>query len=413
MSLIGSRRGFLRSAGGLLLSSFAGGSPLRLAQAAELGPDALPRGALESALLEALPGKLRLIKKTWRPPNYETPVPYLDQPFTPNEAFFVRYHLANIPQLKAADWRLTIAGDSVERPLQLSLDELRRDYERVEVAALCMCSGNRRGLSDPHVPGVEWGHGAMGNAVWAGARLRDLLARAGLRRDALEIAFGGADSAVLPSTPDFIKTIPVWKALDENTLVAYEMNGQALPHWNGYPARLVVPGWTATYWMKHLTTIDGLSQPYKGFWMNPAYRIPKGKFPIVDRFISQETETSTPITEMVVNSLITAPAQPGVVMHGGAPIEVRGVAWDGGYGIAFVEVSHDDGATWRRAELARDLGRFSWRQWRYRFQPDRPGKHTIMARATNRAGTTQTLDLIFNPAGYHNNVVQRVDIIAS
>jgi DMSO/TMAO reductase YedYZ molybdopterin-dependent catalytic subunit len=403
------RRGFLKTAGGLLVAGIGGAAPLRSIGAGELGPEALPRGTLESAVLEALPGKLPLIKKTWRPPNFETPVRYFEPLFTPNEAFFVRYHLASIPRLEGAGWRLKIAGNAVERPFELSLEELRRDYEHVEVAAVCMCSGNRRGLSDPHVPGVEWGHGAMGNALWAGARLRDVMARAGLRRDAVEIVFGGADSGVLPATPDFVKSLPVWKALDENTLIAYEMNGHALPHWNGYPARLVVPGWTATYWMKHLTTIDGLSAPYQGFWMNPAYRIPKGKFPIVDRFLSQETETSTPITEMVVNSLITAPAQP--TAPAGAAVEVRGIAWDGGYGIAFVEVSHDGGATWRRAELGRDAGRFSWRQWQYRFQPERRGKYTIMAKATNLAGATQTFDLIFNPAGYHNNVVQRLDIV--
>lgn len=405
-----SRRGFLKTAGGVLVGTFANGSHLSALRAGEMGPDALPRGTLESAVLEALPGKVPLIKKTWRPPNFETPVRYFEQPFTPNDAFFVRYHVANIPQVQASTWRLTIAGEAVERPFQMDLNQLRRDFDRVEVAAMCMCSGNRRGLSDPHVPGVEWGHGAMGNAMWTGARLKDLLARAGLKKDAVEIALQGADSAALPATPDFVKAIPVWKALDENTLIAYEMNGQALPHWNGFPARLVVPGWTATYWMKHLTAIDALSAPYKGFWMNPAYRIPKGKFPIVDRFLSQETEANTPITEMVVNSLITTPAQSGNARAGDA-IDVRGIAWDGGYGIAFVEVSHDGGTTWRRAELDRDLGRFSWRQWQYRFRPERPGTYTIMAKATNRAGATQTFDLIFNPAGYHNNVVQRIDVI--
>jgi DMSO/TMAO reductase YedYZ molybdopterin-dependent catalytic subunit len=404
------RRDFVRMTGGALAAGLAGSALPRVVRAGELGPEALPRGAQESASLEVLPGKLPLIKKTWRPPNFETPVRYFDQLFTPNEAFFVRYHLAGIPRVQAADWRLAIGGDSVERPLQLGLPQLRGEFERVEIAAVCMCSGNRRGLSQPHVPGVQWGHGAIGNALWAGARLKDVLARAGLKKDAVEIVFDGADSAALAATPDFIKSVPVWKALDENTLIAYEMNGQALPHWNGFPARLVVPGWTATYWVKHLTSIDALSSPYKGFWMNPAYRIPKGRFPVVDRFVTQDTETTTPITEMVVNSLIVAPAQPAAARPG-ETVEVRGIAWDGGYGIASVEVSEDSGAVWRTAELAPDPGRFSWRQWRYRFRAERPGKYAIMARAANRAGATQTFDLIFNPAGYHNNVVQRLDII--
>jgi hypothetical protein len=256
---------------------------------------------------------------------------------------------------------------------------------------------------------VQWGHGAIGNARWRGVRLRDLLVKAGIKKDALEIVFDGADSGVLDKTPDFVKSIPAWKAMDENTLVALEMNGGMLPHWNGFPARIVVPGWTATYWMKHLTTITATAKPYQGFWMNPAYRIPKGRFALVDRFVSQETEVNTPITEMVVNSLVTN-LEEGQKFALGEQITVRGVAWDGGFGIAAVEVSDDGGRSWRAAQLVADPGRFSWRQWSHRLTPGRTGSLTVMARATNRAGTTQTFDLIFNPAGYHNNVVQRINI---
>jgi hypothetical protein len=143
--------------------------------------------------------------------------------------------------------------------------------------------------------------------------------------------------------------------------------------------------------------------------MNPAYRIPKGKFPLIDRFVSQETEVNTPITEMVVNSLVTN-LEDGQKFAFGQEITIAGVAWDGGYGIATVEVSEDGGRTWRAAQLAADLGRFSWRQWSHRFLSGRAGRHMLMARATNRAGATQTFELIFNPAGYHNNVVQRINI---
>lgn len=406
------RRGFLIRSGGALLAGVSGGLHPLLASGAPLGPDALPRGALDSSTLHALPGKLPLIKKTWRPPNYETPVRYFEQAFTPNDAFFVRYHLADIPPLNAAAWRLAVGGEGAKKPLELTLDQLKRDFERVEVAAVCMCSGNRRGLSTPHVPGVEWGHGAMGNARWAGARLKDVLSKAGLQPAAVEIVLDGADAAVHAATPDFVKSLPVWKALDENTLIAYEMNGQPLPHWNGFPARLVVPGWTATYWMKHLTSITAVNAPYKGFWMNPAYRIPKGRFPVVDRFISQETDTNTPITEMVVNSLITSPAEGGRAQVG-ETVEVKGIAWDGGFGISGVEVSQDGGQTWRRADLGTDYGRFAWRQWSFRFRADRPGRYAVMARAANRAGATQTFELMFNPAGYHNNVVQQIEVTVS
>lgn len=404
------RRNFLRfSAGGLLAAGSLRWPALATAAAEEFGPATLPAGTLEASQLVRLPGKLPLIKKSFRPPNFETPLRYLGEAFTPNDAFFVRYHLAEIPQVARQDWKLAFGGDALERPFEIGFDELSREFEQVEIAAVCMCSGNRRGLSEPHVPGVQWGHGAIGNARWRGVRLRDLLRKAGLKKEAVEIAFDGADTAVLGKTPDFIKSIPAWKAMDENTLVAFAMNGAPLPHWNGFPARLVVPGWTATYWIKHLTSVSALSQAYVGFWMNPAYRIPKGKFPLVDRFVSQETETSTPITEMVVNSLITS-IENGQKFRYGEAVTLAGVAWDGGFGMAAVEVSEDGGLTWRAAQLGADMGRFSWRLWSHRFTPARSGTHELLARASNRAGATQTPELIFNPAGYHNNVVQQVSI---
>jgi DMSO/TMAO reductase YedYZ molybdopterin-dependent catalytic subunit len=398
------RRRFIAGSGAAAFGTLA---PWPLRAAPALGPAGLPAGALESASLETLPGKVPLIKKTWRPPNFETPTHYFNEAFTPNEAFFVRYHLANIPErIDAAAWRLNVGGPSVEKPLALSLEDLRSGFEQVEVAAFCMCSGNRRGLSDPHVPGVQWGNGAMGNARWKGVRLKDVLARAGVKAGALEVVADGADGAVLDKTPDFVKSIPVWKALDENTLVALEMNGEPIPHWNGYPARLIVPGWTATYWMKHLTSLEVVSEPYKGFWMATAYRIPKGRFPVVDRFLSQEGEANTPITEMVVNSLVTN-LREGSVLPGGKPAVVRGIAWDGGFGMRAVEVSLDGGRVWRAAELGPDLGRFSWRQWSFPIASPQAGEeYTVLAKATNRIGSSQTWELVFNPAGYHNNVMQ-------
>ena len=371
--------------------------------------DGLTEGTNGSAVLEALAGKRPLIKRSFRPPNYETPVEYFAEQFTPNDAFFVRWHLSNIQEVAAASWRLELGGDAVEKPVAVTLADLQQGFEQVELAALCLCSGNRRGLSSPHVAGVQWAHGAMGNARWKGVRLKDVLARAGVKKEALEVVLHGADAPASLATPGFVKSIPAWKALDENTLLAWEMNGAALPHWNGAPVRLVVPGWTATYWTKQITSVQVVSQPFAGFWMNPAYRIPKGKFPLVDRFVSQESETSTPITEMVVNSLITSP-RPGQKVRRGAPVEVKGIAWDGGYGIQTVEVSTDGGRSWRPAELAQDHGRFSWRQWKHSFRPDRAGAVTVLAKATNKLGASQAFDLVFNPAGYHNNVVQRAVI---
>lgn len=402
-----SRRRFMQSAGGLLLAS-----PVLRARDLALGPDELPQGFLDTASLDTLPGKLPLVRKSLRPPNFETPVSYFQEAFTPNQAFFVRYHLAEIPRVDAATWSLAVGGDAAGKSFALTLNDLKTQFESVEVNALCMCSGNRRGLFAPHVAGVQWGHGAMGNARWKGVRLKDILAKAEPGKTALEIGLNGADAAVIDKAPDYIKSIPIWKALDENTLVAYEMNGEPLPHWNGFPVRLVVPGWTATYWMKHLTSLTVSSKPVEGFWMKPGYRIPKGTFPIVDRFVSQDTDANTPITEMVVNSMFTN-IQDGAPLSLGSAVNLRGVAWDGGYGIAAVEVSADGGQSWRRAELDKDLGRFSWRQWRHRLTLDQRGQYVLMARAINRAGATQTMELIANPAGYHHNVIERVKIDVS
>ena len=408
------RRDFLKTTAGGLVLARTGFLTSALASAAnpKLGPSELPSGMLESSLMDALPGKVPLIKKTFRPPNYETPVSYFNEAFTPNNAFYVRYHLVNIPEVNARDWVLKVGGDAASTAMQFTLDELKKGFEQVEVAAVNQCSGNRRGLVQPHVPGVEWGYGAMGNATWRGVRLRDILNKIGVKKEAVEVVYDGADSGVIDKTPNFIKSLPVWKAMDENTLIAFEMNGAPLPRWNGFPARIVVPGWTGTYWVKHLSTIDVFSKPYDGFWMTTAYRIPVGKFPVVDRFISQETPANTPITEMVVNSLITN-IEEGQKFRLGQTLEVKGIAWDGGYGIQLVEVSTDEGTTWRAAELGQDLGRFAWRQWSYRFKPDAKGKHTIMAKATNRIGNTQTFELILNPAGYHHNVVQKTGIVVA
>jgi DMSO/TMAO reductase YedYZ molybdopterin-dependent catalytic subunit len=182
---------------------------------------------------------------------------------------------------------------------------LKREFDHAEITAVCQCSGNRRGLFDPHVSGVQWGVGAMGNAVWRGVRLSDILARAGVTSDALEVAFGGADRPVLDKTPAFVKSLPMSVALDKNTIVAFEMNGAPLPHWNGFPARLVVPGWTATYWVKQLSSVTVKSKPETNFWISTAYRVPRGLFK-TPTFASQASGTNEPITTIVVNSLITS-----------------------------------------------------------------------------------------------------------
>ena len=358
--------------------------------------------------LSALPGKNPLIERTARPPNYETPLAELAALITPNKDFFVRYHLAVIPQIDPRTWRLEVSGASAHSPLSLSLAELKKGFERVTVTAVNQCSGNRRGLFAPRVPGVQWGNGAMGNARWTGVRLRDVLRKTAITSDALEVVFMGADSAVLPATPSFVKSLPMERALDESTLIAFEMNGEPLPHWNGAPARLVVPGWTGTYWMKHLTQIRIEPKPFDGFWMKTAYRLPTGAFSTAT-FASQQNADTTPITEMLVNSLITGPVS-GARLRRGAHAELKGKAWDGGAGIAVVEVSIDGRQTWRAATLGSDLGRFSWREFRYPIDTSRAGAVEVAVRARSRDGSVQPEKLTFNPSGYHDNIVQSVSL---
>jgi len=373
---------------------------------AALGLAEIPDGTLAEQLLYALPGKVPLIKKTYRPPNFETPIGYFRTPITPNNAFFVRWHLAGIPQLKVADWSLSVSGDAAGREARFTLAQLKKEFKAAQVTAVCQCSGNRRGLFEPHVPGVEWGVGAMGNAVWRGVRLKDVLAKVGVKPGALEVVFDGADAAPLAKTPDFVKSLPVDVAMSDDVLIAFEMNGQPLPHWNGFPARLIVPGWTGTYWVKQLASVKISTTPEKNFWMSPAYRLPRGKYS-TPTFTSQLYAPNEPITTMVVNSLITSLSS-GQRIARGKPLEVRGIAWDRGAGIAKVEVSVDSGSSWAPASLGKNLGRYSFREFSLSVPTREDGARVIMARATSTTGETQVNELIHNPAGYHHNVIQRI-----
>ncbi len=404
------RRHLLGTAGAGAALAVSGLSPKfsdAEAAGASLTPG-VPSGVASYATMETLPGKKPLIRLADRPPNYESPLEYFRTPITPNDQFFVRYHLADIPEIDAKTYKIAVGGDGTENQIEITYDDLKK-MPAVEVVAVNQCSGNRRGLSNPHVAGVEWGYGAMGCARWKGAKLKDILDKAGLKKEAIEISFNGADGPAINTTPDFVKSIPAWKAIEDTTIVAYEMNGQPLPHFNGFPARIIVPGWTGTYWMKHVVAINALTKPLNNFWMNPAYRVPVGKFPIRDRFISQENAATTPITEMVVNSLITSHRDGDKVKTG--KVTVSGQAWDGGYGIRSVEVSTDGGKNWSAATLGQDLGRFAFRPWSFDVSAKR-GKNTVMVNATNKIGQAQVSELIFNGAGYHNNVMQNISLMA-
>jgi hypothetical protein len=248
----------------------------------------------------------------------------------------------------------------------------------------------------------------MGNALWGGVRLRDVLERVGVKGDAVEVVFDGADQAPLPGTPDFVKSLPVDRALDEHTLIAFEMNGEPLPHWHGAPARLVVAGWTATYWVKHLTSISVQPKAFEGFWMKSAYRIPTGVFPGA-RFASQENAATTPITEILINSLITSHVD-GDRLQRGRPADLTGWAWDGGSGVGAVDLSTDEGRSWRSITLGVAPSPYSWRGFRAVLDTSKSGPLHVAVRATGRNGATQPEKLTANPAGYHHNIIQTLTL---
>jgi DMSO/TMAO reductase YedYZ molybdopterin-dependent catalytic subunit len=400
-----SRRRITLAGGAFALSPISRAFAAPVGGTAELGLAEIPDGALAEQSLFALPGKLPLIRKTFRPPNFETPVQYFRTPITQNRAFFVRYHLAAIPEVAAKDWTLTVGGESAERELKLSLQQLKREFKPAQVTAVCQCSGNRARPVRAARAGRRVGRRRDGQRAVAGRAPEGRPREGGVKADALEVVFDGADHAPLEKTPDFVKSLPLEMAMDENTLIAFEMNGEPLPHWNGFPARLVVPGWTGTYWVKQLVSVKVVAKPEGNFWMSAAYRLPKGRFK-TPSFKSQVAAANEPITTMVVNSLITS-LKTGQQLRVGQPLLVKGVAWDGGSGIAQVEVS-TDGATWHAAKLGKDLGRFSFREFSFSMPTREPGSHVVMARATSRAGETQVNQLIHNPAGYHHNVIQRI-----
>jgi DMSO/TMAO reductase YedYZ molybdopterin-dependent catalytic subunit len=370
-------------------------------------PVAAPSVAASQPEMARFPEKTDLILLTDRPPQLETPIKYFETDLTPNEAFFVRWHLADIPtSVDPAQFRLAVRGH-VNNAFNLSVDELKSGFEAVSIVAVNQCSGNSRSLFEPRVAGGQWGHGAMGNAKWTGVRLADLLDKAGVKSGAVDVSFQGLDRPVLPVTPAFIKSLKLEKAKDRDVIVAYAMNDQPLPMLNGFPIRLVVPGWYATYWVKALNDINVLNEPFQGFWMAKAYRIADN--PHATETPDQLAAVTVPINRMTVRSLIVSPRADTAVSAGKA-CEIQGIAFDGGKGIAEVEISTDGGGKWKNAALdASNMDNFSWRRWRFNWTPTAPGTARLMARATNAAGDTQETSQ-WNRSGYARDVIEQVEI---
>ena len=358
------------------------------------------------ALLQPTAGRPRrdMLVRSARPQDLEMPLSGFSDYITPVEHFFVRTHVYT-PQVSTNEWRLVVEG-AVATPLTLTMDDVRR-LPAVEMVSVLECAGNGRGFYEPSVPGLQWANGAVGNARWRGVRLADVLKQAGIKPSAKEILFGGADVPI-GTMPDFQRSVPVAKALDADTLLAYEMNGETLPVQHGFPLRVVAPGWAGDCWIKWLTSISVLDKEHDGFWMARAYRHPGGP---VQPGTPIPPERMQPVTSLRIKSVIASPLD-GSQVETGTLATIRGVAWSGDAApVTRVVVSVDGGRRWEPATLRRgQRTEFGWRQWDYRWTPRQEAYYTILARARDGAGNTQPLDQEWNPSGYGWNVVPRVGV---
>lgn len=355
------------------------------------------------------PQKRMMIGQTSRPPQLETPFSVFNESvITPNDAFFVRYHLADIPlNIDPDTFTLEIKG-KVDKPLKLSLAEIKK-MPSVELVAVNQCSGNSRGFSNPRVAGGQSGNGAMGNARWKGVPLKAVLDKAGVQSGAKQVVFAGMDGPVSDKTPDFAKALDIDHARDGEVMLAYGMNGDYLPVLNGFPLRLVVPGYYGTYWVKHLNEITVIDSVLDNFWMKTAYRIPDNECNCVEP--GTPPKATIPINRFTVRSFITNVTD-GAKVKAGKRTRLKGIAFDGGKGIKEVAVSTDGGKTWTPAKLGKDLGKYSFREWKTAVMLP-AGTHELKVRATNNAGQTQPMDPLWNPAGYLRNVVETVRVTAA
>jgi sulfite dehydrogenase (cytochrome) subunit A len=355
------------------------------------------------------PQKRPMIGLTARPPQLETPFAVFNENvITPNDAFFVRYHLANIPfsDIDPDTWTIEIKG-KVNKPLNLKLADLKR-MPSIELVAVNQCSGNSRGFSDPRVAGGQLGNGAMGNARWKGVPLKAVLDQAGVQAGAKQVAYAGFDGPVIDKTPKFVKALDIDHARDGQVMIAYQMNGADLPVLNGFPVRMIVPGWYGTYWMKHLNEVTVLDKEFDGFWMKGAYRIPDTPDGMIEPGTSPKA--TVPINRFNVRSFITSIADGASVKAGQTTL--KGIAFDGGSGIKEVAVSTDDGKSWTPAKLGQDLGKYSFREWTLPVTLA-AGAHVLKVRATSNDGKTQPDKAGWNPPGYMRNVIESTRVTAA
>jgi DMSO/TMAO reductase YedYZ molybdopterin-dependent catalytic subunit len=349
-----------------------------------------------------VPGKEGMIVRSARFLDLETPPEFLESWLTPAPHFFVRNHMHEPSTLDADTWRLSVGGE-VETPLSLSLAELAKMAPRTVTNTL-ECAGNGRGFQDPHVPGVQWQRGAVGTARFRGPRLRDLLLRAGVKASGKHVMFRGLDE-IPGKVPAFIRSIPMEKATDVDTLVATHMNDRPLARHHGFPARALVPGWIGAASCKWLTEIKVLDKEFEGNFMKPGYRMPNRPISAGAEINPDDTH---PITALQVKSIIARPAEGSSLKS--RQVRIQGAAWAGEANITSVEVSTDSGATWAVARLGTEHAPYAWRLWDHAWTPPKAGEYTIMSRATDDRGRTQPATAAWNPSGYLYNAIDKVKI---
>ena len=395
-----------------LLSAALVGSATSLLPSWALGASSkviLPFAYGERDLL-AFPEKKPMIVHGSRPPQLETPFGYFDnQIITPNDEFFVRYHLASIPtSIDPETYRLKVGGN-VTKPLELSLHDIKTQFTSTSVVAVNQCSGNSRGLFEPRVNGGQIANGAMGNATWTGVSLQDILRASNPNLGSKQVTFNGLDAPVIPSSADFIKALDIDHAMHGEVMIAYQMNGVDIPMLNGYPLKLIVPGYYGTYWVKHLSQINVVGTVFNGYWMEHAYRIPDNDCHCMPP--GEKATATIPINKLAIRSFITSPTE-GSAIHVNEPTLVRGIAFDSGNGIAQVLLSQDGGESWIETELGQDLGRYSFRAWQVQFTAQHAGPVNLQVRAVSRTGETQPMLARWMSTGYMRNVVESIGMTA-
>jgi DMSO/TMAO reductase YedYZ molybdopterin-dependent catalytic subunit len=359
----------------------------------------------------AYPQKGRMILQRRSPPWLETPFEVFDHGvFTPNDQHYVSWHWASFPnEINVDKFVLTVRGH-VDRTLSLTAKDILHGFPRVEQAAVSQCAGNSRIFMQPRVAGAQWANGGMSNALWTGVRLKDVLDRAGVKPGAIQVRFGGLDEPVISGAPKFMKSLTIDHARDGEVMIAFGMNGEQLDLLNGFPFKLIVPGWCAVYWIKMLNDIEVLDQPDTNYWTAIGYRVPDTPHATV-----RPDETGfklVSVTRNVPRSFITDIRSDDIVPVG-KPTLARGIAFGGDSGVARVELSADGGQNWRPTQLGEDMGKYGFRQWQTQLSLSSPGKHTLMVRCTNTNGEVQPDFPIWNPAGYMRNTSETTHVVAS